>query len=88
VDDDRDAMLSTVDNPWDPFDAYDEWYAFDRAKGYDTPSLLARIADVNYDLPDANVKSSIRQAMDEIVELNVSGMHVLIHRPAERQLKN
>lgn len=81
MDDDRDAMLSTVDNPWDPFDAYDEWYAYDRAKGYNTPSLLARIADVNYDLPDANVKFAIRQAMDEIVELNVSGMHTLVHRP-------
>jgi len=82
MDDDSDVMLSTVDNPWNPFDAYDEWYAFDSAKGYGTLNLLARIANVSLDLPDSNIDNAIRQAMNEIVELNVSGIHVLVNRPA------
>lgn len=83
MDDDSDVMLSTVDNPWNPFTQYDEWYAYDNAKGYATPSLLARIANVSLDLSDLDLQIAIRQAMDEIVEQNVSGKHVLVHRPAE-----
>ena len=82
MDDDSDVMLTTVDNPWNPFTNYDEWYAFDNAKGYDTPSLLARLANVSLDLSDLDFQLAVRQAMDEIVQLNVSGMHTLVSRPA------
>ena len=27
------AMLTTSDNPYDPFTQFDEWYAFDERKG-------------------------------------------------------
>ena len=82
MDDDSEVMLTTVDNPWNPFTNYDEWYAFDNAKGYDTPSLLARLANVSLDLSDLDFQIAVRQAMDEIVQLNVSGMHTLVSRPA------
>ena len=82
MDDDSDVMLTTVDNPWNPFTNYDEWYAYDNAKGYATPSLLARVANVSLDLSDPDFQFAVRQAMNEIVNLNVSGMHTLIHRPA------
>jgi hypothetical protein len=82
MDDDSDVMLSTVDNPWSPFDSYDEWYAFDSANGYDTLNLLARIANVSLDLTDDDLDYAIRIAMSEIVNLNVSGKHVLVSRPA------
>lgn len=82
MDDDSEVMLTTVDNPWNPFTNYDEWYAFDNAKGYATPSLLARIANVSLDLSDLDLQFAVRQAMDEIVNENVSGMHVLVSRPA------
>lgn len=32
------VMLTTEDNPFDPFTQYDEWYAFDYEKGYHTPA--------------------------------------------------
>lgn len=82
MDDDSEVMLTTVDNPWNPFTNYDEWYAFDNAKGYATPSLLARIANVSLDLSDLDLQFAVRKAMDEIVNENVSGMHVLVSRPA------
>ena len=70
-------MLTTVDNPFSPFDNYKEWWEFDRAAGYHTPGLLARIANVSYDLSEADVQQALRDAMNEIVKLNVSGMHKL-----------
>ena len=40
-------MLTTVDNPFNPFTEFDEWFAFDRQMGYNTPSFLDRIAKVS-----------------------------------------
>jgi hypothetical protein len=82
VDDDSNVMLTTVDNPWNPFVNYDEWYAYDNAKGYATPSLLARIANVSLDLSEQDFQFAVREAMNEIVDQNVSGMHVLVSKPA------
>jgi hypothetical protein len=79
--DDSEYLLTTVDNPWNPFTNYDEWYAYDRSQGYDTTGLLARIANVSLDVSEADFELSIKQAMDEIVQQNVSGMHKLISRP-------
>ncbi len=30
------VRLTTVDNPYDPFTQWDEWYAYDEGKGYAT----------------------------------------------------
>lgn len=79
--DDDEQMLTTVDNPWNPFTNYDEWYAYDHSAGYDTPSLLARIANVSLDVSDPDFELSIDQAMQEVATENVSGMHRLVSKP-------
>jgi len=73
-------MLTTVDNPYDPFTQWDEWYAWDQAAGYHTPGLLARIAKVGDDLADADQHLAIQQAIDEIVEENVLGVFLKVKR--------
>ena len=30
------VRITTVDNPYDPFEEWDEWYLFDKTKGYHT----------------------------------------------------
>ena len=85
--DDSEQMLTTVDNPWNPFTNYSEWYAFDRTQGYNTPGLLARIAKVSLDVSDSDFELSIAQAMDEIVKENVSGMHRLVSKPVSASLE-
>lgn len=67
-------MLTTVDNPFNPFTEWNEWYVFDTQKGYNTPSFLARITILSSDLSEADQDLAIEQAMDEIVKENVSGM--------------
>jgi hypothetical protein len=82
VDDGSEHMLTTIDNPWNPFTNYDEWYTFDHAMGYNSPGLLARVANVSLDLSDQDYHEGIEQAIDEIVQLNASGMHAKALRPA------
>lgn len=68
------TMLTTVDNPFSPFDQWAEWFAFDYSHGYQTVSLLARIAKVSEELSEADQQEAIDLAIDEIVMENVTGM--------------
>lgn len=67
-------MLTTVDNPFDPFIQFDEWFSWDTQAGYNTLSFLDRIAKVSSDLSETDQSLAIKEAIDEIVEENVSGM--------------
>jgi hypothetical protein len=73
-------MLTTVDNPYDPFTQFNEWFAWDSAAGYHTPGLLARIAIVSDELSEADQHLSIQQAIDEIVQENVLGLYRKVKR--------
>jgi hypothetical protein len=68
-------MLTTVDNPFNPFTQFDDWYSWDTAHGYHTSSLLARVTVTSDDLGEGDALSAIDNAIDEIVRENVSGMH-------------
>lgn len=68
-------MLTTVDNPFDPFTQFDDWYAFDTRSGYNTSALLARVVVSSDDLSEADQSAAIESAIDEIVKENVSGVH-------------
>lgn len=67
-------MLTTVDNPFDPFTQFDEWITFDIQMGYNTASFLARITNVSNELSEPDQSLAIQNAIDEIVQENVSGM--------------
>jgi hypothetical protein len=77
------AMLTTTDNPHDPFTEWREWYAFDQFMGHHTPELLARITITSHDLSEADQRLAIERAIDEIVSENVSGVHVKVTREVE-----
>jgi hypothetical protein len=66
-------MLTTVDNPFDPFTRFDEWLAYDTQMGYNTSGMLDRIAKVSSDLSEADQALAIQSAIDEIVKENVLG---------------
>lgn len=68
-------MLTTVDNPFNPFNQFDEWYAFDTQNNYHSSALLARIVKTSDELSDVDQDLAIEAAIDEIVRENVSGMH-------------
>ncbi|MET0786727.1 MAG: hypothetical protein ABWY25_08490 [Paenisporosarcina sp.] len=70
----KQAMLTTVDNPYNPFINYDEWYAYDSMKGYHSPELLARVVISSDELSELDQHLAIEQAIDEIVAENVSGV--------------
>ena len=72
------TMLSTIDNPFNPFDDYSAWYAYDIASGYHTSEFIARIVRSSDQLSDADYELAIEQAVDECVEQNVLGNFIKI----------
>ena len=40
----KQVMLTTIDNPFDPFEQFDSWFLFDGEKGYNSCDYLGRIA--------------------------------------------
>ena len=77
------SMLTTVDNPFDPFDAYDEWLAYDLRMGHNTNGFLSRIAVTSLDLSLPDQYVALNDAIDEIVRVNVSGLYRKITREVE-----
>jgi hypothetical protein len=71
-------MLTTVNNPWNPFTHYNEWNAWDIGHGYNTASLLARLCHTSLDLSDADNDAIIDATIDDIIELNASGQHKVV----------
>lgn len=74
------TMLTTIDNPFDPFTQYESWYAWDFQKGYHTPSFLARVANTSNDLSEPDHSAAITAAINEIVHENVLGIYRKVTR--------
>ena len=42
----NEVMLTTIDNPYNPFEQFDLWLLCDKDKGYNTCEYLARIVNL------------------------------------------
>ena len=74
------VMLTTADNPYNPFDNYDEWYAFDFQMGYHTPEYLARVVVTSSELSESDQALAIEEAIDSILTTNVLGIYRKVSR--------
>lgn len=69
------SMLTTTDNPYDPFTQFDAWNGYDESQGYFTCAYLARITKTSNVLSKADDDDAVDIAMDEIVALNILGIY-------------
>lgn len=69
------VMLTTIDNPFDPFEQFTSWLLFDKEKGYNTCEYLARIAKVSDQLSDKENDDEIERAIDEIIKYDVLNIY-------------
>lgn len=81
----NDVMLTTIDNPFDPFTQWDEWKRFDEDMQYYTCEYLARIAKTSDDLSDADNESAIEDAINEIVSFNILGVYRKVFKKTNKE---
>ena len=73
-------MLSTIDNPYDPFDNFSSWYMFDVESGYNSCAYLARIAKTSEQFTDTENDEEIERAIDEIIQYHFRNIYVKVKR--------
>ena len=73
-------MLTTVDNPFNPFEQFASWLMFDIGKGYNSCAYLARIANPTDDMSDQEIDAEIERAIDEIIKYDFLGIYKKIKR--------
>lgn len=62
------CMLTTFDNPFNPFEQFDSWYQFDLDKGYNSSAYLDRIARTSDQMTEEENDKEIERAIDEIIK--------------------
>lgn len=71
-----DIALTTIDNPYDPFDDFLEWFRFDEDNGYSTCSKIARIANVKDYMSNTQKEIETEKAIDSLVENDPLNMYI------------
>ena len=71
-------MLTTIDNPFDPFNQFTSWFLFDVEKGYNTCGLLDRITKLSDDLTDNEYNIEIERAIDEIIKYDPFNIYIKV----------
>lgn len=69
------ARLTTVDNPYDPFTQFDEWYAYDESHGYCSCEYLDRILKTSHLFGQEDQEMLNEMAIDEIIKVNPIGIY-------------
>ena len=65
--DENDFMLTTYDNPYNPFDDFERWWKEDLLLGHDCCGLLARTANTSEVFSDTLNDEFVQEAMDYII---------------------
>lgn len=73
-------MLSTIDNPFNPFEDYSSWLMFDKEKGYDSAERLMRIAKLTDDMTQKEENEEIERAIDEIIKYDILNIYVKVSK--------
>lgn len=71
----RRCALTTIDNPFDPFDDFTSWFMFDIEKGYNSCDYLGRIARTSDQLSDQENNEEIERAIDEIIKYDLMNVY-------------
>ena len=66
----RQSALTTIDNPFDPFDDFTSWFMFDIEKGYYTCSKIARLTKVTDDMTEKEESEEVERVVDRLIELD------------------
>ena len=66
----KQSMLTTADNPFDPFEQFTSWFLFDVEKGYNSCGKLARIANVSESMSETEFNNEIDSAIDKLIKVD------------------
>ena len=85
---DYEVAITTFDNPYDPFDQFEEWLLFDAEKGYNTPGELDRLTHITDDMSQREEMDEVERGVDRMIELDFMNIYKKITRKIENPEEN
>ena len=79
-----DCKLTTFDNPFDPFEQFDDWFLFDVEKGYNSCAILARTAQLSDEMSQKEIDEENERAIDQIIKYDFTNTY----KKVTKQLSN
>ena len=67
--------LTTIDNPFNPFDDYKSWLSFDKEHHYDSSERLMRIAQITDEMSMVEIEKELERAIDEIIKYDILNVY-------------
>lgn len=80
------CALTTIDNPYDPFEQFTQWFLFDEEKGYHSTSYLGRIARTSDQLSEEENDKEIERAIDEIIKYDIAGIYKKVKEKVNKKV--
>ncbi|WP_458459965.1 hypothetical protein [Pseudobutyrivibrio sp.] len=72
------VMLTTIDNPFNPFEDFTSWFMYDMECGYNSCAYVARIAQTSDQFTEKENFEELERAIDEIIEHDFLNIYVKI----------
>lgn len=77
-------MLTTKDNPYNPYTDFDEWRRWDMDNGYYTPELIARASNPSLDIDSDDMLDDLYdEACILIMETDMTDQYIMVKDPNE-----
>lgn len=77
------VALTTIDNPYNPFDDFNSWFMFDVEKGYNSCGYLGRIARTSDQFTDEENDKEVERAIDEIIKYDFRNIYKKIKKKVD-----
>lgn len=81
------CMLTTFDNPFDPFEQFHSWFLFDVEMGYNSCAYLGRIAKTSEQFSDEENDQEVERAIDEIIKYDFRNIYKKVKKTAKNVKK-
>ena len=76
----RETNITTIDNPFNPFDDFTSWFMFDIEKGYYTSSKLGRLINFTDEMTEKEELEEIERAIDRLIEIDPLDIYIKVTR--------
>lgn len=84
----RTFALSTIDNPFNPFTDFDNWFLFDCEKGYYSLSKIARLSNTSEDMSDKEEAIATEKAIERLIEIDPLNIYVKVYKKTKENEQN
>lgn len=79
----EDFMITTIDNPYNPFDDFENWYLYDIEKGYYTCESLARLINEDKLFTEKQKDEETNRAIDRLIQIDPLAIYKKVYKNTE-----